>query len=86
VNVSERHVRTQEPHRLHLVTVHTAGVDRPKDGVVTGFTITNAGSGYTSTPTITISGHGEAAATATISYGTDLNTNGSLTAITLANK
>jgi hypothetical protein len=57
-----------------------------KDGVVTGFTITNAGSGYTSTPTITISGHGEAAATATISYGTDLNTNGSLTAITLASK
>jgi hypothetical protein len=56
------------------------------NGVVTGFTITQAGAGYTSTPSITIVGHPEVRATATISYGTDLNTNGSLTAITLVSK
>lgn len=54
------------------------------NGVVTGVTITNAGSGYTSTPTIVLAGGG--AATATIAYTTDFNTNGSLTAITLTPK
>lgn len=52
------------------------------DGVVTGITITDPGVGYTSTPTITVSG-AAVTATATVSYGTDLDTNGSLAAITL---
>jgi hypothetical protein len=55
------------------------------NGVITGFTITNAGSGYTSTPAVVISGS-DATATATIRYGADFNTNGSLTAITLTKK
>lgn len=50
------------------------------DGVVAGITITDPGVGYTSSPTVTVPG---VAATATVSYGTDLATNGSLTAITL---
>ena len=55
------------------------------NGVVTGITITSAGSGYTSTPAVVISGS-DATATATIAYGADFNTNGSLTAITLTKK
>ena len=53
------------------------------DGLLTGFVITGPGSGYSSTPTITVSGAGNVTAVASISYGTDLTTNGSLTAITL---
>jgi hypothetical protein len=52
------------------------------DGVVTGFTITNPGSGYTSAPAITLSGS-DASAKAILSFTTDFNTNGSLAAITL---
>jgi hypothetical protein len=53
------------------------------DGVITGFTITNPGSGYTSAPTVSITGAGDVTATATISFSTDFKTNGSLSAITL---
>ena len=52
------------------------------DGVVTGFVITNPGSGYTSPPIITLSGS-NATATATLSFTTDFNTNGSLASIIL---
>lgn len=49
------------------------------DGAVTGFTITNGGTGYTSAPNVTITGSGTGAtATATIS-------NGSVTSITIVN-
>ncbi len=53
------------------------------DGKLTGIKIINGGSGYSSTPTITITGAEGAAATAVVSYGTDFDTNGSITAITL---
>jgi len=52
------------------------------DGVVTGFVITNPGSGYTSPPVITLSGSDDTA-TATLSFTKDFNTNGSLTSIIL---
>ncbi len=52
------------------------------DGRVTGFTITNAGAGYSSAPTITVSG-ADVTATATVAYTTDFATNGSLSSITL---
>lgn len=54
-----------------------------ENGVVTGFVITNPGSGYTSTPTVTVSGAGNVSAVATVSYTTDFSTNGAVTAITL---
>jgi hypothetical protein len=54
------------------------------NGVVTGVTITNAGSGYSSNPTITITGpNGKLTATATLSFTKDLKTNGSVSAITI---
>lgn len=52
------------------------------EGIVTGFIITDPGSGYTSPPVINLSGS-DTAATATLSFTTDFNTNGSLAAITL---
>lgn len=53
------------------------------DGKLTGIKIINGGSGYSSTPTITITGAEGATAIAVVSYGTDFDTNGSITAITL---
>jgi hypothetical protein len=52
------------------------------NGVVTGITITNPGSGYSSNPTITVMGpNGMITATATVSYTEDFKTNGSISAI-----
>ena len=53
------------------------------DGKLTSIKIINGGSGYSSTPTIIISGAEGVTATAVISYSTDFDTNGSVTAITL---
>jgi hypothetical protein len=54
------------------------------DGVVTGVTITNAGAGYSSTPTVTITGPtGTVTAKAVVTYTQDFATNGSITSITL---
>jgi hypothetical protein len=54
-----------------------------ENGVVTGFVITNPGSGYSSVPIVTVTSAGNVTAVATVSYTTDFNTNGSVTAITL---
>jgi hypothetical protein len=55
-----------------------------KDGVVTGITIINPGSGYSSAPTVTIkSPSGTTTAKATLSYSKDFAKNGSISSITL---
>ncbi|MFD0674409.1 hypothetical protein [Cohnella sp. GCM10027633] len=55
-----------------------------KDGVVTGVTVTDPGSGYSSAPTVTIKGpNGAVTATATVAFGKDFATNGSLSSLTL---
>ena len=51
------------------------------DGKVTSITVTTAGAGYSSTPTVTLS-NGQTA-TASIAYGTDTATNGSIESISL---
>jgi hypothetical protein len=54
------------------------------NGVVTGVKITNAGSGYSSNPTVTVNGpKGKITATATVVYTKDFKTNGSISAITI---
>jgi hypothetical protein len=54
------------------------------NGVVTGVTITNPGSGYSSNPTVTITGpNGKVTATAALSYTKNFKTNGSISAITI---
>jgi hypothetical protein len=55
-----------------------------QDGKVTGFRITDAGSGYSSAPTVSVPGYPAVQATASVSFGTDLKTNGSIKEITLA--
>jgi hypothetical protein len=52
------------------------------NGVIAGIVITAHGSGYTSAPVITIL-NSDVTARATLSFTTDFNTNGSLSAITL---
>ncbi len=55
-----------------------------KDGVVTGISITNPGSGYSSAPTITIkTPSGTTTAKATVSYSKDFAKNGSVSSISL---
>jgi hypothetical protein len=54
------------------------------NGVLTGVTLTNPGSGYSSAPTVTIKGPvSTVTAKAVVTYTKDFNTNGSLTSITL---
>jgi hypothetical protein len=57
-----------------------------KDGVVTGFTITNPGAGYSSPPKVSVAGMPDVAATAALSFSIDFKTNGSIKAITIAGK
>jgi hypothetical protein len=53
------------------------------NGTLTGVTITNPGSGYSSAPTVTITGpDGTFTAKATVTYTQDFTTNGSLSSIT----
>lgn len=52
------------------------------NGVLSGIEITNAGSGYTSAPTVTLI-NSDRTATATLSFTTDFDTNGSISAITV---
>jgi hypothetical protein len=54
-----------------------------KKGVVTRVTITDAGSGYSSPPTISIAGVTVSNLTAKMAYGTDFATNGSIKEITI---
>lgn len=49
-----------------------------KNGVVASITITNAGYGYSSPPQVTVEGLGDAKLTAILSFGTDLQANGSI--------
>jgi len=53
------------------------------NGVVTAITITNSGSGYSSPPTISVPGVDKANLTATLSFGTDFDKNGSIKEITI---
>jgi hypothetical protein len=63
---------------------NAAAVATVVDGVVTGISITNPGSGYSSAPTVTVTGpNGSFTATAELSYGSDFGTNGSIASIQL---
>lgn len=55
-----------------------------RNGIVTGFTITNPGAGYSSPPEISVPGAPDLKAQAVLSYGTDFKTNGSIKEITIA--
>ncbi|MDB5319008.1 MAG: hypothetical protein JWN40_639 [Phycisphaerales bacterium] len=61
-----------------------AGYATVKDGVVTSITITDAGAGYSSTPKATLEGIDGVTLKVTLSYGSDLKTNGSVKEITVA--
>jgi len=56
-----------------------------RNGMVASVTITNPGSGYSSVPTVSVPGVAKANLTATLSFGTDLDKNGSIKAIAINN-
>jgi len=60
-----------------------AAVATIRDGMVTGFTITDPGAGYSSVPVISVHGTPSAALDVKIKFGTDLESNGSIDAITI---
>ena len=53
------------------------------DGVVTGFTITNPGSGYSSAPEVSIPGRPDVKIAATLSFSTEFDKNGSVKELAL---
>jgi hypothetical protein len=53
-------------------------------GVVTGFVITDGGTGYSSPPTVTVPGVSGLSARAQLAFGADFEHNGAVTSITLA--
>ncbi len=61
-----------------------AGYAMVKDGVVTSITITEAGAGYSSQPSVSVDGMDGVTLKATLVYGTDFKTNGSVKEITVA--
>jgi hypothetical protein len=56
------------------------------NGVVTGITITDPGSGYSSPPMVTVAGLLNANLTASLSFGTDFDKNGSIKEIKIDSK
>jgi hypothetical protein len=55
-----------------------AGYATVQNGGVTGITVTNGGSGYSSAPDVSINGMPNVSLAATLSFGTDLAKNGSI--------
>jgi hypothetical protein len=58
---------------------------RVENGAVTGFTIIDGGSGYSSPPQISVPGVGDVRVTVTLSFGKEFSTNGSVTGLTTNN-
>ncbi len=57
-----------------------------QNGMVTGFTITNPGSGYSSVPIVSVAGVPGLKATVTLAYDTDFKINGSIKEIKPGNQ
>jgi hypothetical protein len=64
-------------------TVDATAVATISHGVVTGFTITNPGSGYSSPPSISLKGMPDPKASASLSFNTEFGKNGTIKEITL---
>ncbi len=52
-----------------------------RDGAVVRFDVVDGGAGYTTPPTATVDGRPDVAVTATLAFGTDLQTNGSVASL-----
>lgn len=57
-----------------------------KDGKVTGFTITNAGAGYTTPPKVTVAGYGDVQVKAALEFTKDFATNGRVSSLTIVER
>jgi hypothetical protein len=65
-------------------TVPATAYATVSNGVVTGFTITNPGSGYSSPPTIALKGMADPQVTASLSFGAEFGKNGSVKEIAMS--
>jgi hypothetical protein len=54
-----------------------------RDGKVIGFTITDPGAGYSSSPRVSLQGREQPGVRATLAFGSDFEKNGSISALTL---
>lgn len=65
-------------------TTDATAVATISHGVVTGFTVTNPGSGYSSSPAISLKDMPDAKASASLAFSTEFDKNGAIKEITLA--
>jgi hypothetical protein len=64
-------------------TVAAAGYATVSNGVITGFVVTTAGSGYSSPPTVTVQGMPNVQPVATLGFDTDFDKNGAIASVAL---
>jgi hypothetical protein len=83
LNEVSNHYRYRREKGEMWPTVEATAYATVSNGVVTGFTTTNPGSGYSSPPTVSLPGMPDAQATATLSFDTDFSKNGAVKEITL---
>lgn len=65
-------------------TVEATGYATVSNGVVTGFVVTNPGSGYSSPPTVSVKDMPSIQTVASLSFDTDFSKNGSIQSVALA--
>jgi len=78
LNEVSNHYRYQRSRGEMWPTLDATAYATVSKGVVTGFTVTNPGSGYSSPPTVSLQGMPDAHATATLSFDTDFSKNGAI--------
>ena len=84
LNEVSNHYRYQRSRGEMWPTVEATAYATVSNGVITGFTITNPGSGYSSPPAISLQGMPDTHATASLSFDTDFSKNGSVKEIALS--
>ena len=83
LNEVSNHYRYQRSRGEMWPIAEATGYATVSNGVVTGFTITSPGSGYSSPPTVSLQGMPDAHATATLAFDTDFDKNGAIKEIAL---
>jgi hypothetical protein len=83
LNEVSNHYRYRRQNGEMWPIVQATAYATVNNGQVTGFTITNSGSGYSSPPTVTLKDMPDVKAATTLSFDTDFSKNGSVKEIAL---
>lgn len=81
LNEVSNHYRYRRDKGEMWPTVPATGYATVKDGAVTGFVITNAGSGYSSPPVVAVEGMPAVKTTASLAFDPDFAKNGSVASV-----